>query len=118
MNKLNTPSEHASIPLDVAIPLGEVLSANHRVKTAKIEIDGKTLETNLYVLNMQEFDVSLRMDSLFKNHATILCFEREVVFKQPGEVELHLSVTKIKPLPRIISALKARKILKEDVWDS
>ncbi|CAI9769480.1 unnamed protein product [Fraxinus pennsylvanica] len=41
------------------------------------------------------------MDGLSKNHATILCFEQKVVVKQPRDIEL-------------LSALKARKLLKSE----
>jgi len=114
VSKLNAHKEHASTLLEVTIPSGGVLSTNYVVNTLKIEIGDKSLETNLYVLDMQEFDVILGMDWLSKHHATIFCVERKVVCKWPGEEELHLLVAKTKLLPRVISALKARKLLQSE----
>ncbi|XP_052198421.1 uncharacterized protein LOC127805709 [Diospyros lotus] len=54
------------------------------------------------------------MDWLSKHHATILCFEKEIVCKYPEGIELCLSVAETKYLPRVISALKAKKLLLSD----
>ena len=84
---------------------------NHIVKVTNVEIGGQLLEATLYVLNMKEFDVILGMDWLSKHHATILCSEREIVCKSPEGIELHHSVVEMKHLPRVISAIKAKKLL-------
>ncbi|XP_022852051.1 uncharacterized protein LOC111373705 [Olea europaea var. sylvestris] len=55
---------------------------------------GIPLEAKLYALTEQE--------------------QGKVIVKQPGDIELRLSVTKTKSLHRIISALKARKLLKSE----
>jgi len=54
------------------------------------------------------------MDWLSKHRATILCFEKEIVCKYPERVELFLSVAETKHLPRVISALKAKKLLRSE----
>ena len=84
---------------------------NQVVRTAKVVVEEIFLETTLYVLDMQEFDVILGMDWLSKHHVTILCFEKEIVCKYPEGVELCLSMAETKHLPRVISALKAKKLL-------
>ena len=113
-SKLNAHVEYVSAPLGVAIPSGGIISTNHIVRTVKVEVEGKFLETTLYVLDMQEFDVILGMDWLSKHRATILCFEKEIVCKYPEGVELFLSVAETKHLPRVISALKAKKLLRSE----
>ncbi|XP_052186125.1 uncharacterized protein LOC127797321 [Diospyros lotus] len=113
-SKLNAHVEHVSTPLGVTIPSGGIISMNHVVRTAKVEVKGNFLETTLYVLDMQEFDVILGMDWLSKHHATILCFEKEIVCKYPEGIELCLSMAETKHLPRVISALKAKKLLQSE----
>ena len=51
------------------------------------------------------------MDWLAKNHASVDCYNKEVIFRRPGlpEVVFHGEVGR--PLPRLISALTAKKLL-------
>lgn len=93
----------ACLPLEVSIPSGKVLNTNNIVKVAKIEIDDRPLEIELYVLNIRNFNA--------KNHATIHCFGKEVVFLKLGGEEFRLPVTKSRPLHLVVSELQARRIL-------
>lgn len=70
------------LPLEVSIPFRNLLNTNNIIKATRIEIDGRYLEMEFYVLDMRDFDIILVMDWLSKNHATILCFEKEVVFQK------------------------------------
>ncbi|XP_052176687.1 uncharacterized protein LOC127790991 [Diospyros lotus] len=54
------------------------------------------------------------VEHLSKHHATILCFEKEIVCKYPEGIELCLSMAETKHLPRVISALKAKKLLQSE----
>lgn len=65
----------------------------------------------LYVLNMHDFDIILGMGWLSKNHATIHCFENEVVFKKSRGEEFQLAMIKSKSLPYVVSTLQARRII-------
>ena len=44
--------EYVSTPLGVVIPSGGIISTDHVVRTVKVEIEGKLLETTLYVLEI------------------------------------------------------------------
>ncbi|XP_022871480.1 uncharacterized protein LOC111390648 [Olea europaea var. sylvestris] len=99
--------------LEVSIPSGKTLCTNQMTKSMKLEIDGKILEANLYLLEMKDFDVILGMDWLGLNHETIRCHEKEVQFHRPGEEEFRFVGAKFKSLPRLISALQVKKMLRK-----
>lgn len=44
------------------MPTGDIVNTNHIVRAVRVEIDGRSLETKLYVLNTDEFDGILGMD--------------------------------------------------------
>lgn len=46
----------------VFIPSRNTLNIDHVVKTTMIEIDGRSLKMELYVIDINEFDVILRVD--------------------------------------------------------
>ncbi|XP_022860578.1 uncharacterized protein LOC111381088, partial [Olea europaea var. sylvestris] len=100
--------------LEVSIPLGKTLCTYQMTKSMKLEIDGKILEADLYLLETNDFDAILGMDWLGLNHATIRCHEKEVRFHRPGEEEFHFFGAKFKSLPRLISAIQAQKILRKE----
>ncbi|XP_022893866.1 uncharacterized protein LOC111408328 [Olea europaea var. sylvestris] len=99
--------------LEVSIPSGKTLCTNQMTKSIKLEIDGKILEADLYLLEMKDFDVILGMDWLGLNHVTIRCHEKEVQFHRPGEEEFRFVGAKFKSLPRLISAIQAKKMLRK-----
>lgn len=97
--------------LEVSTPSGRTLCTNLMTKAMKLEIDGKILQADLYLLEMKDFNVILGMDWLGLNHATIRCHEKEVLFHRPGEEEFHFLGAKFKSLPHLISAIQAEKML-------
>ena len=48
-------------------------------------IEDRELLADLVLLDMHDFVVILGMDWLAFYHASVHCFEKEVVFKPPGE---------------------------------
>lgn len=61
---------------------------------------------------MQDYDVILEMDFLGKYSATMECRSRRIVFRPPGEEELMYFRDNNKCPRRIISSLKAKRLLK------
>ncbi|XP_022899244.1 uncharacterized protein LOC111412541 [Olea europaea var. sylvestris] len=55
--------------LEVNIPSGRTLCTNWMTKAMKLEIDGKIILVDLYLLEMKDFDVILGMDWFGLNHA-------------------------------------------------
>ncbi|XP_022874111.1 uncharacterized protein LOC111392932 [Olea europaea var. sylvestris] len=79
----NFASVRTNNELEVSILSGKTLCTNQMTKSMKLEIDGKILEVDLYLLEMKDFDVILGMDWLGLNHASIRCHEKEVLFHRP-----------------------------------
>ncbi|KAL2486659.1 reverse transcriptase [Abeliophyllum distichum] len=71
------------------------------------------ITADLHVISMRDFDIILGMDWLGSNRATIVCFEKEVIFRRSGEKEFKFYGSKIKALPCLFSALQAEKLLKK-----
>ncbi|XP_022862563.1 uncharacterized protein LOC111382757 [Olea europaea var. sylvestris] len=81
--------------LEVSIPSVRTLCTNQMTKAMKLEIDGKILQLGL-------------------NHATIRCHEREVLFHRSGEEEFHFFEAKFKSLPRLVSDIQAKRMLRKE----
>ena len=71
--------------LSVSTLVGDALMTNLVLKSCIICIEGRELLADLLLLYMHDFDVILGMDWLAAYHASVHCFEKEVVFKPPGE---------------------------------
>ncbi|KAJ4717071.1 Retrotransposon protein, putative, Ty3-gypsy subclass [Melia azedarach] len=99
--------------LCVGTPSGSLLCANEVLRSCKIGIGERILVANLILLPMHDFDVILGMDWLSTYHASVKCYEKEVIFRPPGETEFKFVGTKLFVMPRVISALQAWKSLKK-----
>lgn len=100
--------------LDVGTPSGEVINTYQMVKDVKLEIKGKVLKADLYLLRMKDFDVILGMDWLGRNYTTILCDEKEVLFHKPGDKEFRFFGIRIGTLPRLVPTMKVEKMLRKN----
>ncbi|KAL2541612.1 Pepsin-retropepsin like protein [Abeliophyllum distichum] len=114
MDKIGNKYEKTNGVLDVSIPSGEIISTNQIVKDIKLEIEGRILKEDLYLLGMKDFDVILEMDWLSGNHATIFCRKKEVLFQRPGEEQFRFFGIKFGTPPKFLSSLKAEKMLRKD----
>ncbi|KAH6807774.1 hypothetical protein C2S51_028882 [Perilla frutescens var. frutescens] len=99
--------------LEISIPSGKTLRTNRMAKNVKLDISEKNIGADLYLLEMKDFDVILGMDWLIKNYATIKCREREVIFQRPGEKPFSFYGARIRLMPRVVSAMKAMRMLKK-----
>jgi len=64
------------------ISTGNVIVTTNRVcKACTVEIYGRKLEADLFVLDIREYDVILGMTCLSKYHAIIDCRIKKVTFK-------------------------------------
>nr|AXI69408.1 Reverse Transcriptase [Olea europaea subsp. europaea] len=114
MAKSSITCDKSEGTLEVSIPSGNPLSTDRIAKSVSIEVEGKPMEANLYMIEMKDFDVILGMDWLGCNYATIRCKEREVSFQKPGEEPFSFLGMKTKPLIRLVSALQAEKMLRKE----
>ena len=58
------------------------------------------------------FDVILGMDWLASYHASVHCFEKEVVFRPPGESEFLFKASCLPFMPRVISCIQSNCLLR------
>ncbi|KAL0548769.1 hypothetical protein IC582_013239 [Cucumis melo] len=65
---------------------------------------------------MHDFAVILGMDWLTVNHASIDCFRMEVVFNPPTGTSFKFKGVGTVVLPKVISAMKANKLLNQGTW--
>lgn len=105
--------EHVDEPLEISLPSGKTIVTDSMVKNVGVDIGGKDFSADLYVLNMKDFDVILGMDWLSKHRASIKCQEREITLKLPEDKEIKYYGTKTKTVPRVVSAMKALKMMKK-----
>ena len=66
---------------------------------------------DLILMDMYAYDVILGMDWLVAYHASVDCFRKEVVFRPLGELEFWFKSSRMHALPRVISALRAKRLL-------
>ncbi|KAA0053209.1 ty3-gypsy retrotransposon protein [Cucumis melo var. makuwa] len=102
--------------LSVSTPSGKVLLSKEKIKACQIEIANQMLDVTLLVLDMQDFDVILGMDWMSANHASIDCFGKEVIFNSPSEPSFKFRGARIVCIPKVISAMKASKLLSQSTW--
>ncbi|XP_022964749.1 uncharacterized protein LOC111464739 [Cucurbita moschata] len=102
--------------LSVGTPAGVSMEAFERVKDSQLCVSNHMMNVMLIVLIMTNFDVILGMKWLAKNHASIDCFNKEVVFRPPGQPSFKFKGTRVEMVPKIISALKARRMLSQGDW--
>ncbi|KAA0054678.1 gag protease polyprotein [Cucumis melo var. makuwa] len=102
--------------LSVSTPSGECMLSKEKVKACQIEIAGHVIGVTLIVLDMLDFDVILGMDWLAANHASIDCSRKEVTFHPPSMASFKFKGGGSKSLPRVISAIRASKLLSQGTW--
>ena len=99
--------------LSVSTPIGDTLMTNLVLKSCIICIEGRELLADLVLLDMHDFDVILGMDWLASYNASVHCFEKEVVFRPPGESEFLFKPSCLPFMPRVISCIQANRLLRK-----
>ena len=69
---------------------------------------------DLVLLNLQDFDVILRMDWLASYHAFVDCFGKKVIFSISGQLEFSFEGKHADRPLRMISTLQASSLLRKD----
>ncbi|TYK01563.1 ty3-gypsy retrotransposon protein [Cucumis melo var. makuwa] len=95
---------------------GEVMLSKDEIKACQVEIANHVLDVTLLVLGMRDFDVILSMDWLSANHASIDYSRKEVVFNPPSAASFKFKEARTVVLPKVISAMKASKLLNQGTW--
>jgi len=90
----------------VGTPTGMNMIAAYRVKDSHVLVSGVKIEVDLIVLDMYVYDIILGMDWLAKNHASIDCHKKEVVFTPPSKTRFKFKGTSLGTVLEVISMMK------------
>ncbi|XP_073137248.1 uncharacterized protein [Henckelia pumila] len=105
--------EDLLVGFSVTIPSGEDLSTRSLVRGLELILQGQTVDADLVILPMPEFDLILGMDWMVKN-AVIIDFQRRSVLVRPEGVEpFWFEAAKSWRKAKIISSLQARQLILE-----
>ena len=99
--------------LFVATPMGDSLVCNSILKSCVIQIEDREMLANLILMDMYDYDVIFGMNWLAAYHASGDCFRKEVAFRPLGELEFQFKGSRMHALPRVISALRAKRLLRK-----
>ena len=99
--------------LSVATPMGDSLVYNSILKTCVFQIEDREMLANLILTDTYDYDVIFGMNWLAAYHASVDCFRKEVVFRPLGEHEFHFKGSRMHALPRVISALRSKHLLRK-----
>ena len=105
--------ELLDLELSVSTPVGDTLMTNLVLKSCIICIEGRELLADLLLLDMNDFDVILGMDWLASYHASMHCFEKEVVFRPPAELEFLFKASSLPFMPHVISCIQENRLLRK-----
>ena len=99
--------------LSVATLIGDSLVCNSMLKSCVIQIEDREMLADLILIDMYNHDIILGMEWLAVYHASVDCFRKEVVFQPLGEPEFRFKGSRMHALPRVISALQAKRLLQK-----
>ncbi|CAA0822817.1 Unknown protein, partial [Striga hermonthica] len=99
-------------PLEVSLASGQKIVTSARASDLSLSIDGRSLSTDAYVLEMRDFDLILGMNWLSFYHADIRCHDREITLYLPGDDSITFFGTRNRSLPHVVSMAKATKLLR------
>ncbi|XP_042035241.1 uncharacterized protein LOC121781584 [Salvia splendens] len=110
--KLDTKeSEHR---MEVVSPVGGRIEISRTCSNLEITLgELKVVADNLSVMIMWDVDIILGMDWLAKNHATILCKERQISFRNPEGETTRLHGISMGTQKSVVSMLQASKLIKK-----
>ncbi|KAA0053352.1 pol protein [Cucumis melo var. makuwa] len=103
--------EPLSSILYVSTPSREVMLFKEKIKACQVEIANHVLDVTLLVLDMRDFDVILVMDWLSANYTSIDYSHNEIVFNPHSAISFKFKGVKTVVLLKVISAMKASKLL-------
>ncbi|KAL0405656.1 UNVERIFIED_CONTAM: Transposon Tf2-11 polyprotein [Sesamum latifolium] len=111
---LTVKAEVLPCSFKVSMHMGNSEIRNVLYKFCEVKIEDKMFWADLIELPLQGYDVILGMDWLYKYHVNLDCHSKTVKFRVLGEMEVEVIGKNIPSITRIISASKARKILRKE----
>ena len=97
----------------VISPLGHSVRVNRVYKNCPLRVHEKEFSIDLIALPFHEFDMILGMDWLSKHRAIVDCDKKIVLLKCPDLSEVIIQGIRSESIPKILSAMKARRFLRK-----
>ena len=97
----------------VTSPLGHSVRVNRVYKNCPLMVHDREFSVDLIALPFHEFDLFLGMDWLSKHRALVDCDKKIVLLKCPDLSEVRIQGIRSESVPKIMSAMKARRFMRK-----
>ena len=97
----------------VTSPLGHSVRGNRVYKNCPLMVHDREFSVDLIFLPFHEFDLILGMDWLSKHLAIVDCDKKIVLLKCPDLSEVIIQGIQSESVPKVMSAMKARRFLRK-----
>ena len=97
----------------VTSPLGHSVRVNRVYKNCPLMVHDREFSVDLIALPFHEFDLILGMDWLSKHRAIVDCDKKIVLLKCLDLSEVRIQGIRSESVPKILSAMKARRFLRK-----
>nr|GEV74362.1 hypothetical protein [Tanacetum cinerariifolium] len=77
---INVPPTLLNYTLSISTPMRSLVVIDREYQNCPLQFDNKIRSTNLFPLDMYDFDIILGMDWLINHRATIVCHTKSVIF--------------------------------------
>ncbi|XP_075100752.1 uncharacterized protein LOC142176617 [Nicotiana tabacum] len=101
-------------PFLVATPVGESFLVEYMYRACQIRVEGRDTLADLIVFDMIDFDMLMGMDWLSSCYAIVDCHAKIVKFEIPNEPSFILRGSQIPEICKVVSFMKAQRLLKKD----
>ena len=99
--------------LFVTSPLGHSVRVNRVYKNCPLMVHGREFSADLIALPFHEFDLILGMNWLCRHRAIVDCDKKIVLLKCSDLSEVTIQGIRSESIPKVISAMKARRFLRK-----
>ena len=106
--------EKLAYDMHVTSPLGHSVSVNSVYRNFPIVIQAREFLVDLIILPFREFDLILEMHWLTKHHTIVNCDKKIVLIKCSNLSEVTVQGIRSESIPKVISAMEARRFLRKD----
>ena len=97
----------------VTSPLGHSVRLNRVYKNCPLLVHDREFSVDLIALPFHEFDLILGMDWLSKHRVIVDCDKKIVLLKCFDLSEVTVQGIRSEPIPKVISAMEARRFLRK-----
>ena len=87
ISNVNVESQPIDCSIVVSLPTGDSGIAESVYLDIRVIIGGQEFLADLILLDIHDFDVILGMDWLYRHHAIVDCYRKEVRICRPREIE-------------------------------